>query len=86
MTLFDSVTGKPLFQIPMGRTLEEWIDAATDHGFPLFNDEEVIWDNVRCLDNGECVSVDGTHIGKNLPSDTENRYCISLVTISGYEA
>ena len=42
------------------------------------------WDNVRCLKNGEVVSVDGTHLGHNLPDDKGNRYCINLVSIAGY--
>ena len=31
-------------------------------GWPSFRDNEVVWDNVRCLANGETVSVDGTHV------------------------
>lgn len=34
------------------------------HGWPSFRDEEVVWDNVRCLRDGESVSVDGTHLGE----------------------
>ena len=30
--------------------------------------EEVNWENVRCLPSGECVSVDGTHLGHNIPA------------------
>ena len=30
--------------------------------------EEVNWENVRCLPGGECVSVDGTHLGHNIPA------------------
>ena len=26
----------------------------------IFRDEEVLWEDVRVLNNGECVSVDGT--------------------------
>ena len=41
------------------------------------------WDVVRCLPNGETVSVDGTHLGHNLPDKTGNRYCINLVSVAG---
>ena len=52
------------------------------HGWPSFRDEEVVWENVRTLSDGECVSVDGTHLGHNIP-DGKNRYCINLVSVSG---
>ena len=32
---------------------------------------------------GETVSVDGTHLGHNLPDDAGNRYCINLVSVAG---
>ena len=43
-----------------------------------------MWKNVRCLPNGETVSISGAHLGHNLP-DTKglNRYCINLASISG---
>ena len=44
---------------------------------------QVVWDNVRCLKDGECVSVDGTHLGHNLPDRSGNRYCINLVSVAG---
>lgn len=37
------------------------------HGWPSFRDEEVNWDVVRVLSDGETVSVDGTHLGHNIP-------------------
>lgn len=41
---------------------------------------QVVWDNVRVLKgSGETVSVDGTHLGHNLPDRKGNRYCINLV-------
>ena len=43
------------------------------HGWPSFRDAEVYWDNVRVLANGETVSIDGTHLGHNLPDDAGNR-------------
>jgi hypothetical protein len=62
---YDSVTGKHLFTAPIGRTMEEFLIESGKHGWPSFRDEEVNWDNVRCLKNGECVSITGTHLGHN---------------------
>ena len=53
------------------------------HGWPSFRDDEVIWDNVRVLTNGETISIDGTHLGHNLPDSNGNRYCINLVSVAG---
>jgi peptide methionine sulfoxide reductase MsrB len=82
-TFYDSVTGKPLFVAPTGRTFEEFERESAAHGWPSFRDEEVVWENVRCLRNGETVSVDGTHLGHNLPDRKGNRYCINLVSVAG---
>mmetsp|Transcript_20694 Transcript_20694/g.44093 ORF Transcript_20694/g.44093 Transcript_20694/m.44093 type:complete len:291 (-) Transcript_20694:84-956(-) len=81
-TFYDSVTGKPLFIAPRGRSFESFKKESTYHGWPSFRDEEVVWENVRCLGDGECVSVDGTHLGHNIP-DGQNRYCINIVSVSG---
>mmetsp|Transcript_15874 Transcript_15874/g.25182 ORF Transcript_15874/g.25182 Transcript_15874/m.25182 type:complete len:177 (+) Transcript_15874:36-566(+) len=85
-TFYDSVTGKPLFIAPKGRTFAEFERESNAHGWPSFRDEEVVWDNVRCLGKvkGECVSVDGTHLGHNIPDKKGNRYCINLVSVCGY--
>ena len=83
MTHYDSVTGKPLFVAPRNRKTQEFLLESRAHGWPSFRDEEVVWENVRCLKNGECVSVDGTHLGHNLPDSKGNRYCINLVSIAG---
>ena len=90
---YDSNTGKLLFTAPKGRTWEEFAAESLKHGWPSFRDEEVVWENVRVLDDGECVSVDGTHLGHNLPSGglvaatglsrKRNRYCINLVSVAG---
>ena len=78
------MSGKPLFIAPRGRTVQELISESRSHGWPSFRDEEVVWENMRCLPNGESVSVDGTHLGHNLPSsDGRNRYCINLVSVAG---
>ena len=64
----DSDTGKPLFKAPTGRSAEAFVRESEVHGCPSFRDEEVTWDNVRVLkSSGETVSVDGTHLGHNLP-------------------
>ncbi len=83
LTFYDSNTGKPLFIAPRGRTFDEFLVESRRHGWPSFRDEEVVWDNVRVLEDGESVSVDGTHLGHNLPDRSGNRYCINLVSVAG---
>ena len=56
------------------------------HGWPSFRDEEVVWENVRCLPDGEAVSLAGTHLGHNIPDAKGNRYCINLVSVAGRPA
>ena len=68
---------------PVGRSLEDFIKESQAHGWPSFRDDEVIWENVRILSNGETVSVDGTHLGHNLPDAKGNRYCINLISVAG---
>jgi hypothetical protein len=62
-TFYDSVTGRPLFVAPRGRTWAAFEQESRSHGWPSFRDEEVVWDDVRCLPDGECVSLAGTHLG-----------------------
>jgi peptide methionine sulfoxide reductase MsrB len=84
VTFYDSVSGKPLFEAPKGRSVDEFIAESKVHGWPSFRDEEVVWDNVRVLrSSGETVSTVGTHLGHNLPDKNGNRYCINLVSIAG---
>jgi len=84
ITFYDSVTGKPLFVAPISRSAESFITESEVHGWPSFRDDEVVWENVRILRNsGETVSIDGTHLGHNLPDKRGNRYCINLVSIAG---
>ncbi len=80
---YDPVSGRPLFRAPVGRSRAEFLAESKKHGWPSFRDEEVYWDNVRVLANGETVSIDGTHLGHNLPDDAGNRYCINLVSVAG---
>ena len=53
------------------------------HGWPSFRDEEVVWENVRVLDDSEAVSTAGTHLGHNIPDDKGNRFCINLSSVAG---
>jgi peptide methionine sulfoxide reductase MsrB len=80
---YDSNTGKLLFVAPKGRSFEDFVKESVSHGWPSFRDSEVVWENVRCLPNGEAVSVDGTHLGHNLPDFSGSRYCINLVSVAG---
>ena len=41
ITFYDSVTGKPLFVAPIGRSAEEFLRESEIHGWPSFRDEEV---------------------------------------------
>ena len=87
MTFYDSNTGKPLFSIggdPAKRSIKDFLRESAFHGWPSFRDDEVNWENVRVLKNGETVSVDGTHLGHNLPDKKGSRYCINLVSVAGH--
>ncbi|GFH61113.1 hypothetical protein CTEN210_17589 [Chaetoceros tenuissimus] len=80
---YDSNTGKLLFVAPKGRTFDEFISESVSHGWPSFRDSECVWSELRCLSNGEAVSLDGTHLGHNIPDASGNRYCINLVSVAG---
>ena len=77
-TYYDSVTGKPLFEAPIGRSFDEFVAESNVHGWPSFRDQEVVWDNVRALSDGEMVSLSGTHLGHNLPDRAGNRYVYAV--------
>eukprot|EP00931_Biecheleriopsis_adriatica_P086755 TRINITY_DN61352_c0_g1_i1.p1 TRINITY_DN61352_c0_g1~~TRINITY_DN61352_c0_g1_i1.p1 ORF type:complete len:227 (-),score=29.51 TRINITY_DN61352_c0_g1_i1:23-643(-) len=81
ITFYDSVTGKPLFVAPQGRSFADFERESIAHGWPSFRDAEVVQESVRVLPDGETVSVDGTHLGHNLPDSKGNRYCINLVSV-----
>jgi peptide methionine sulfoxide reductase MsrB len=83
ITFYDSNTGKPLFEAPKNRTMQEFLAESKQHGWPSFRDAEVNRKEVRCLRGGEVVSLAGTHLGHNLPDRTGNRYCINLVSVAG---
>ncbi len=57
--------------------MDDFLIESKAHGWPSFRDAETNWENVRVLRDGETVSVDGTHLGHNLPDRHGNRYCIS---------
>eukprot|EP00051_Salpingoeca_urceolata_P017299 m.234685 g.234685 ORF g.234685 m.234685 type:complete len:238 (-) comp18916_c5_seq11:233-946(-) len=80
---YDSNSGKPLFRAPVGRSFEDFHAESKSHGWPSFRDQEVNWQYVRVLPDGETVSVDGTHLGHNIPDRQGNRYCINLVSVAG---
>ena len=84
ITFFDVSSGVPLFRAPIGRSWAAFIAESRTHGWPSFRDAEVIWSNVRVLPGGETVSVNGTHLGHNLPDGTGNRYCINIVCVAGH--
>ncbi len=67
VTFYDSVSGRPLFIAPRGRTVAAFLSESRAHGWPSFRDDEVVWDSVRVLEDGEAVSTVGTHLGHNLP-------------------
>ena len=62
ITFYDTVSAKPLFVAPRNRTMADFLAESKVHGWPSFRDSEVNWDYVRVLPNGECISVDGTHV------------------------
>lgn len=66
--------------------MDEFLKESASHGWPSFRDDEVNWENVRCLSDGECVSLSGTHLGHNIPDSKGNRYCINLVCVAGNSA
>jgi len=80
---YDSNTGNKLFTAPRDRSYEQFVKESRVHGWPSFRDSEVNWDYVRVLPDGEAVSIDGTHLGHNLPDSKGNRYCINLVSVAG---
>lgn len=59
---YDSNTGKRLFTAPRDRSWDDFIKESSKHGWPSFRDNEVNWDYVRVLPNGETISVNGTHL------------------------
>ena len=88
ITFFDSTTSRPLFVAPRNRTMAAFLSESRAHGWPSFRDEELVTANLLAIrgTGGEVVSVDGTHLGHNLPDRSGNRYCINLVSVAGNPA
>jgi hypothetical protein len=86
VSFYDSNTGKVLFLAPRGRSMDEFLAESRSYGWLMFRVDEVIWDNVQLLSTGELVSVDGTHLGHNLPDHKGSRYRVNLVSIAGRPA
>jgi len=82
VVFYDTITNKPLYVAPQGRSWESFVKESNSHGWPSFRDAEVVAENVRVLSNGELVSVDGTHLGHNLPDFSGNRHCVNLVSVA----
>ena len=83
---YDSITGKQLFEGPKSRSIQDFLDEAQPSGWPSFRGDEVNWEYVKEHWDGEIYSVDGTHLGHNLPDELGNRYCINLSSIAGLPA
>lgn len=91
MTFYDSVTGKPLFVAPRGRDLEQFKESVIANGWLVFNEEEVFWQNVECINDSIIKSKDGTYLGRKVPHGAivpGNKYYgglykINLVSIAG---
>jgi peptide methionine sulfoxide reductase MsrB len=82
---YDSVSGEPCFVAPIGRSLEEFVAESQRHGWPSFRLQEVVWANVRVLDDFEVVTTGGAHLGHQMvDSDVRTpRFCINLCSVAG---
>lgn len=56
ITFYDSVTGKPLFIAPRGRTFEDFKKESLSHGWPSFRDEEVSMFTLNILNIKMCLT------------------------------
>mmetsp|Transcript_21586 Transcript_21586/g.46488 ORF Transcript_21586/g.46488 Transcript_21586/m.46488 type:complete len:392 (-) Transcript_21586:236-1411(-) len=81
---YDSVCGLPLFQAPVGRSFESFLEDTTEHGWPSFRPEEIFADNIITNKTSTYVtSKCGTHLGSFLPDEQGDRWCIDLVCVAG---
>merc|ERR1711998_240124 len=86
-TFYDSVCGIPLFRAPLNRTLKEFQDDTTEHGWPSFRPAEVVdAANIRTDANGFVFSKCGTHLGSFLPDDKGARWCLDTACVAGNPA
>ena len=83
VTFFDSAKHHPVFKVHR-RPLREFLEESVEHGWPSFQVEDVVWENVRVLEDGEVVTKDGLHLGHNIPDEKGPRLCINLVCVSGF--
>ncbi len=83
VTFFDSARHQPVFKVHK-RPLHQFLEESVKHGWPSFRVEDVVWENVRVLEDGEVVTKDGLHLGHNIPDDKGPRLCINLVCVSGF--
>ena len=85
IVFYDSVSGMPLFVAPMGRDVDAFLSESLRHGWPSFRIDEVVWDNVRVLEDFEVVSTAGTHLGHQMTDpDGTPRFCINLCSVAGH--
>jgi len=80
---YDSVCGIPLFVAPRGRTFDEFVEESLHHGWPSFRPAEIVSENVIIHPDGRMESKCLTHLGHNLPTKGDDRYCIDLVCMAG---
>ena len=84
LTFYDPVNMLPVFKAPIGRSWDEFLEDSAEHGWPQFQDQEVVWENVRAMDDSEIVTINGVHLGHNFPEEDKlNRYCINLISVAG---
>ena len=83
VTFYDSALNRPVFEV-FNRPLSQFLEESVKHGWPSFRAEDVVWENVRILDDGEVVTRDGLHLGHNIPDEKGPRFCINLVCVSGF--
>ena len=83
VTFYDSALHRPVFEV-FNRPLSQFLEESVKHGWPSFRAEDVVWENVRILDDGEVVTKDGLHLGHNIPDEKGPRFCINLVCVSGF--
>lgn len=57
LLFYDTVNPtRLLFRAPVGRSMDEFLEESAKHGWPSFREQEVVWENVRVLPDGEAVS------------------------------
>lgn len=83
---YDSSSGKCLFLVPkesVHRTFQDFMTESLDQGHLSFRDYEVNWDRVRCMQNGELFSTEGTRLGYSSSDTKGNKYLVNLLAVAG---